>query len=171
MKVFLIAAISADGFIAKTSDQLADWTSSEDKKLFTRLTKEAGYMVMGSRTFATIGRALPDRKTIIYSNHPETIIGGDDDAIEITQESPAELVKRLAAAGIPGLAICGGAQIYSLFAEAGVIDEVYLTIEPILFGSGVPLFGKDLDIALELIETNQLNEHAILLHYRVLPKQ
>jgi dihydrofolate reductase len=61
MKVFVIAALSADGFIAQAEDHVADWTGTEDKKLFVQLTKEAGIMVMGSKTLATIGRALPGR--------------------------------------------------------------------------------------------------------------
>lgn len=167
MKVFLIAAVTADGFIARTNDQLSDWTSSEDKKLFVRLTKEAGVMVMGSRTFATIGRALPERKTIVYTAHPEAITGLDDPAIETTREDPKDLVTRLAAEGVNGLAICGGSQIYSLFAAAGVLEEVYLTVEPVFFGTGVTLFGEQLDLQLELIESQNLNDNVLLLHYRV----
>jgi dihydrofolate reductase len=167
MKVFLIAAVTADGFIARTNDQLSDWTSSEDKKVFVRLTKEAGVMVMGSRTFATIGRALPERKTIVYTSHPEAVAGLDDPAIQTTQEDPKALVDRLAAEGANGLAICGGAQIYSLFAAAGVLDEVYLTVEPVFFGTGITLFSEQLDIRLELIESQKLNDNVILLHYRV----
>ena len=167
MKVFLIAAVTADGFIARTSDHAADWTSSEDKKLFARLTKEAGYMVMGSRTYNTIGRALPERQTIIYTSRPEALNGLDDPAIQTTQEEPSHLIERLATEGATGLAVCGGAQIYSLFAQAGVIDEVYLTIEPVLFGTGVPLFGQELALQLELIDSQNLNDNAVLLHYRV----
>lgn len=167
MKVSLIAAVTADGFIARTNDQPADWTSKEDKKLFVRLTKEAGYMVMGSRTYKTIGRALPERQTIVYTSHPEQLSGLDDPAIQTTQEEPKELVARLQAAGARGLAICGGAQIYNLFAQAGVLDEVYLTIEPVFFGAGVPLFSQELDMRLEMIDRQNLTDNVLLLHYRV----
>jgi dihydrofolate reductase len=51
MKVFLIAAVTADGFIGRDASHLADWTSPEDKKLFRKLTTEAGVVVMGSKTF------------------------------------------------------------------------------------------------------------------------
>lgn len=167
MKVFLIAAVTADGFIARTNDQPADWTSKEDKKVFVRLTKEAGHMVMGSRTFKTIGRALPERQTIVYTAHPEGFSGLDDPAIQITDEDPTELVARLKAEGANGLAICGGAQIYSLFAQAGVLDEVYLTVEPVFFGTGVPLFSQELEVRLELMESQNLSDDVLLLHYRV----
>lgn len=162
MKVFAIASVTADGFIGKTADHLADWTSPEDKKLFVRLTKQAGIMVMGSRTFATIGRALPERRTIVYTSKPELI---NVEGVETTNEAPADLIDRLRKEGAEGIAICGGSLIYSMFVDAGLVDELYLTVEPIIFGKGIPLFNGELDIKLSLIETSKLNEHTVLLHY------
>jgi dihydrofolate reductase len=164
MKVFLVAAITADGFIGRNAGHLADWTSREDKKLFVRLTKQAGTMVMGSKTFATIGRALPGRKTIVYTTRPDEF---SVDGVEATDESPVELVARLENDGVEALAVCGGASIYALFMDAGVVDELYLTIEPLLFGTGVPLFSSELDCKLSLLDLEKLNEHSILLHYAV----
>lgn len=166
MIVFLIASITADGFIAQDSGQSSlEWTSREDTQLFVRLTKEAGIMVMGSTTFATIGRALPGRKTIVYTSKPEKVAGIEN--VEATAEPPAELVRRIAAEGYDRLAVCGGAKVYREFMTAGVVDELYLTVEPIVFGDGVPLFDQAVTSGLSLIETKQLNDNTILLHYRV----
>lgn len=167
MKVFLIAAISTDGFIGQDSQHTADWTSKADKKLFVELTKQSGVMVMGSNTFKTIGRALPGRKTIIYSTKPKQFSNIED--VEATSMPPADLIKKLAADGYDSVAICGGAQIYGLFLKEKLITDIYLTVEPVLFGSGVPLsLGADLT-KLELVETKSLNQDSILLHYIVAP--
>nr|AIA18278.1 Dihydrofolate reductase [uncultured bacterium] len=163
MKTFIIAAITADGFIGRTSSHHADWTGKADKKLFVEKTKEAGVMVMGSRTFATIGRALPGRRTIVYTSKPETITV---DGVEATNEPPAQLISRLANEGASGVAICGGATIYSLFMEAGLVDELYLTVIPTVFGQGVPLFANPVEQHLELLENRDLGDGAILLHYK-----
>jgi dihydrofolate reductase len=177
MPTFIIAALTADGFIARTAHHLSDWTSREDKQLFVRLTKQAGVMVMGSATFATIGRALPGRRTIVYTRHPERIKAEGVEiaapGVETTSEPPAALVKRLAGEGVTGLAVCGGAQIYSLFMRAGAVDELYLTISPLLFGQGIRLFNSSLDVKLELLGQELLGQESpnpaeILLHYRVL---
>ncbi len=166
MNVFIIAAVTADGFIGRHKDHLADWTSPEDKKLFVELTKEAGTVVVGSRTFATIGRALPGRKIIVLSSKPApTVIEG----VEYTSESPLEIVARLAVAGEPTLGIIGGASVYHQFMAAGIVNEIYLTVEPKLFGQGVTLFNGELDTNLELIKSWPLNASAFVLHYRVLP--
>nr|AIA13155.1 RibD C-terminal domain protein [uncultured bacterium]AIA13342.1 RibD C-terminal domain protein [uncultured bacterium] len=164
MKTVLVAAITADGFIGRSADHLADWTGKSDKKLFVEVTRQAGTMVMGSRTFATIGRALPGRRTIVYTSRPGAITA---EGVETTAEAPADLVKRLQHEGTEGLAVVGGASIYGQFMAAGVVDEIYLTVAPLVFGSGVPLFGQTLDARLELLESTKLDDNTILLHYRV----
>lgn len=162
MNVFIIAALTADGFIAKDSHHLADWSSKEDKKLFIALTKQAGVMVMGSNQFGTINRSLPGRKTIVYSrktNQPQI------EDVEYTSENPVDLVKRLESEGYSEVAICGGAQIYDLFLNAGVVDELYLTYEPILFGTGMNLLTSDIQQKLDLKELRQLNDQVFMARY------
>lgn len=165
MKVFIIAAMSVDGFIGLSSDHMADWTSKEDKQLFVTLTKEARVMVMGSNTFRTLGRGLPGRKTVVYSKSMS--LEGVEGDVEVSELEPAELLKKLEEEGYSSVAICGGAQIYGLFLRAGVVTDLYLTIEPILFGAGIPL-AKDIEVTkLTLVESRLLNSQSILLHYAV----
>lgn len=161
MKVFIVAALSADGFISHDTDEMADWTSKEDKKLFVELTKRAGVLVMGGATYRTIGRPLPGRKNIVYTRRP---IDGD---VEVTQEAPQALVRRLAQEGYDELAVCGGRSIYEMFLAAGVVDELYLTIEPVLFGSGIKLCELAVDMPLKLLDSRLLNENSMLLHYEI----
>jgi dihydrofolate reductase len=165
MRVVLIAAISADGKIAEREGQRSlDWTSKEDLKFFVSKTKELGVVVMGRKTFDTIGKPLKDRRTIVMtrSQAAKPIIG-----VEYTSESPEVLVARLKNEGVESLAIAGGANIYSQFLAAGLITDMYLTIEPVLFGDGVPLasgFGR---ANLKLVSVSKLGEQAVLLHYQV----
>lgn len=164
MKVFIIAALTADGFIGRDSGHSADWTGGEDKKVFVRLTKEAGTIVMGSRTFATIGRALPGRRNIVYTSRPDQITA---EGVETTSEPAKDLIARLRKEGSKAVAICGGATIYDLFMREGLIDELYLTYVPIVFGKGVTLFSDGLDAKLDLQEQTKLDDGSVLLHYIV----
>lgn len=164
MNIILVAALSADGFIAKSSTHGADWTGSADKKIFVKLTKAMGTMIMGRTTFDTIGRVLPGRRTIVYTSRPETI---DVEGIDTTNDAPATLLHRLKAEGTPGVAICGGAQIYTQFMQTGLVQDLYLTYIPVLFGKGVTLFTESLDTRLTLIDTEPLSDGALLHHYRV----
>lgn len=163
MKVFLIAALSADGFIAKHEKHLAtDWTSAEDKKFFTERTKKAGVVVMGSTTYETFLKPLKDRLNVVYSR--DKVYEG----VETTQQGPQELINELEGRGYEEVAICGGATIYTLFAGAGLIQEMYLTVEPIVFGQGVSLFKKPIEQKLALQSLEKLNNQGtILLHYGV----
>jgi len=166
MKVFIIAAISADGYIGlDESHRATSWTTTADKKFFVRRTKEAGVVVMGRKTFDTFARPLKDRRLIIMSRDPAAVTV---EGVESTNETPAELVARLEKEGVAELAVCGGSSVYAQFMESGMVTEVYLTIMPKFFGEGVPLFNTPQDKNLELISSEVLDDqHSVLVHYKV----
>ncbi len=164
MKVFMIAAVSADGFIAEHDEHMADWTSPEDKRFFVSRTKEAGIVVMGGKTFRTIGRAMPGRRNIVYTSQPESISVPD---VETTSLSPGQLIAQLEQEGAQEVAICGGTAIYTMFMKSGLIDEMYLTVEPLTFGIGLTLFNEPIEARLTLLDSSKLNDNTLLLHYSV----
>lgn len=159
MKIFIIAAQTLDGFIAKNDHHLASWTSKEDKKFFVQRTKEAGVMIMGSKTFETIGKPMPGRLNIVYSREKQY------EGVEVTSLPPAELIKNLEARGYQEVAICGGAGIYTMFLKAKLVDTIYITIEPLLFGSGISMVNEPLEINLTLRSSNKLSDNVLLLEY------
>ncbi len=163
IKVFIIAAVSADGFIAKDNQHSPmNWTSRADKKRFVELTKKAGVIVMGSSTYKTIGTPLKDRINIVYSKNQNF------EGVEITQKNPIELIQDLETRGIKEVAICGGSQIYTMFMKAGVVDSIYLTVEPIIFGKGISLFNEDLKYYLKLQSAvTSESSGSVLLEYKV----
>src|SRR5258708_36358321 len=109
MNVFIIAAMTLDGFIAQDVTQIStSWTSQEDKKFFRDRTKQAGVIVMGAKTYQTIGRPLPDRLNIVYSKNPTPSITPAEN-LQVTSAAPADLIAELAAKGHTEIAICGGA--------------------------------------------------------------
>lgn len=174
MKVIIVAAMTADGYIGKTNDHLSTtWTNEDDKYLFTNLVKDAGNIVMGSRTFMTTAKkypsvflkSMPNRRLIVYTRDPETV--APYPKVEATQEDPAVLVKQLESEGVKTLAICGGTQIYTMFMKAGVVDEIYIDMQATLFGEGVPLFNESLDATITLCDIERLGDNNVLLHYCV----
>ena len=52
----------------------------------------------------------------------------------------------------------GGSQTNTLFLEAGLVDEIWLTIEPVIFGSGIDLFTHALDLKAKLVHYETLND-------------
>ena len=69
MKVILIMAMTVDGKIGKSHDHFPDWTGTEDKRLFAKISRQAGVVIMGSKTFDTIGKPLPQRKNVILTRN------------------------------------------------------------------------------------------------------
>ena len=162
IKTFIIAALTSDGFIARESDHSPmQWTSKEDKQRFVELTKRAGVVVMGASTYKTFPKPLKDRLNIVYSRSQQF------EGVETTTDEPAVLLKKLEERGYKEVAICGGSEIYSLFMEAGVVDRLYLTIEPVIFGKGISLFKRSIDQKLELVSSTQTEGGTIFVEYKV----
>lgn len=164
MKVTLLMAITLDGKIAQSSDHFPDWTGSADKKFFMERTKQAGCLVMGSTTYNTIGRPLPGRKNVIMTRSPRE---SEHENLIFTSDTPAEIIDGLTAEGFEEVMLCGGAQINTLWAQAGLIDEIILTVSPLVFGEGLGLFSGKVELSLALQELTTLDDNLICVRYKV----
>lgn len=111
----MIACISKDGGLGKAGDLL--WRFTEDQKFF-RETTMGGTILMGSKTFHSIGRALPGRENIVLSRGE--IIG---DGIKVFHD------RALLDAYLDSLVghkfIIGGASLYQMYLPAA--ETIYLT--------------------------------------------
>lgn len=169
LDVFLIAALSADGFLAQESQQSSlTWRSREDGRFFTQVTKQARALVMGATTFATMRRPLPERKHFVLTRAPEQFAHYDPVEVEALTATPAEVVARAERAGFTQLAVCGGSSVYRQFVETGLVNRAYLTVEPIWFGQGVSLFDRPLLQRLELLNVIELSVKTKVFEYKIL---
>lgn len=142
--VFTLAVVtSADGFIARTPDEPPQaWASAEEQALFFADVEAADWAVMGRRTHAAADR--PDRRRIVFS-----AAGGAGEWrrpaqlwIDPARLGPGDLAARVA--GVRPLRaglILGGTRVHDWFLAQGAIDRVHLTVEPLRFGAGLPLFS------------------------------
>lgn len=165
MHTILLAAVTANGFIARSTNELANWTSKEDKKLFVEETKKAGVMLMGRTTFATIGKALPGRLIVVLTEKPNevTTVPG---SVETASGDLKTILDGLEKRGFTSVVIAGGSNVYSQFLNAGLVDEILLTVESQLFTSGIPL-AQNLtrEIPLELKSVEKLGATSVLFRY------
>lgn len=163
-KIFLIGALSSDGFIAKNAEHSPmNWTSKEDKHRFVELTKHARVVIMGANTYRTFPKPLKDRLNVVYSRSLQPTEG-----VEVTSDEPSVLIDSLVKRGYTEIAICGGAEIYTMFMKSGLVNYLYLTIEPVIFGSGVSLFNKPVDVKLILESSTTTESGTIFNNYKVL---
>ena len=110
MSIKLICAISKNNVIG--NENKLPWNISEDLKRFKELTSN-NWIVMGRKTFDSIGRPLPNRKNIVLSKNKNLKI----DSVEVfnTPEDVIESYKNNS--DQKDLFIIGGTYIYELFLE------------------------------------------------------
>ena len=165
MHITMMMAVTLDGKIAKTSNHFPNWTSPEDKKLFAKISKEAGVVIMGEKTFVTFPAPLKDRLNVVFSldENPKEISG-----VKWVKGDPEEVISELEAMGYKSAILGGGAFINGLFLEKNLIDEIIVTIEPKIFGEGLSLFKGDFDKDLKLESVEKINGDSVVLKYKVI---
>lgn len=122
MRVSLIAAVAANGVIGKDNDLI--WTLRDDMAFFKATTK-GRHVIMGRRNWESIPerfRPLPGRPNIVLSRDGGYVTEGAHCCMTLQDALDVARV-----AGEDEAFIIGGAQIYRLALEAGVVDTMYLT--------------------------------------------
>lgn len=172
MQIVLIAAQSADGFIARHETPGSGFASPADQSHFREALKAFDACVMGSVTYvvdrqAILSRLTPGRLRLVLTRDPAKFAGDvSPGRLEFTSESPKAMVDRLRTLGHKRCALLGGAQVHSLFLDAGLVDELWLTVEPLLFGSGVPLLHTPTNFRMRLASHARLDgSDTLLLKY------
>lgn len=169
MKMILYMGISVNGYIAK-SDGNSEFTSEEDLRGFFENSKKAGNIIMGANTYHEALRQgyfpFPGALNIVMTKRRENSSFGEK--VIFTDKTPEEVIAVLSEKGFTNAFLAGGGLINSAFMKQGLIDEIYLDVEPLIFSKGIPIFApSDFEYALELLEINKLNKDTVQLHYRV----
>jgi len=139
----LLVVATEDGFIARHPGHGPwDWASAEEQALFLAAVDRADWGVMGRGTHEAALK--PHRRRIVFSRS----------APEPEWRTPNHLwldPARLSAAELPGLVaarhpmtqalVLGGTAVHDWFQAQGRLDRVVLTVEPIRFGTGLPIFS------------------------------
>ncbi len=166
MKVTLLMALTVDGKTARHTGEFIDWSGQADKKLFVQMTRKAGVLIMGSRTYDTIGHPLPGRKNIVLTRNKNRC--STDRDLVFTDQKPADLLAALEADGYRQVILTGGSTINTLFARENLIDELVLTLTPKVFGTGIGLFSDELDLSLRIRSVSQMEDKRVVLKYQVI---
>lgn len=162
MKIILMDVMSLDGKITKwDGTDAAEWASPEDGVLFRQAIAKSDVLIMGGATYRAIRPAAQkERLRLVLTRSPDAYM---QDAVagqlEFTSEAPREAVARLAAAGYQRALLVCGSGLATTFIKENLVDELWVTIEPRLFGQGLPLvLSERLDIPLQLQEMHRMND-------------
>jgi dihydrofolate reductase len=152
-----IAAMSLNRVIG--AGNKIPWHLPEDFKWFKKMTT-GHIIVMGRKTFESIGRPLPDRTTVVLTRSKVPVAGVKtiSDIAEI-ESLPAEYPDRQ-------VFICGGAQVYEK--ALPLCSDLYLTMvkRTVDGDTFFPAFEERFTLVAEIRDCPEFK----ILHYRRRPE-
>jgi len=181
MRTVYYTATSIDGFIADPENSL-DWLFQFEKvegldAELTRFTSRVGAAAMGSTTYRWVvdhDKLLdhPEKwsfqmPTWVFSSRTQPKVAGADVRFVRwdVEQVHGEMVK---AAGGKDVWLAGGGELVGQFHDAGLLDEIIVTLAPVMLGSGAPLLPRKIAVpALQLREVETLGNVFVKLTYDV----
>lgn len=171
-KLSLFIAVSLDGYIAKPNDDLnfLKLVEKEGEDYgYTKFTDTIDTLIIGRRTYDYV---LKEVGASFYDNGHRDIY-----VITRTERPPvgrtifytgdlAELVKQLKARNGKNIYCDGGAEVIHELLKQDLIDELIISVIPILLGNGTRLFkdGRP-EQQLELVNVKSFDTGLAQLHY------
>lgn len=150
-KCSVFIATSLDGYIAR-SDGSIDWLNEANRSVppgedcgYGTFMADVDALVMGRNTFEQVlgfgTWPYGSMPVVVLSRQGFTLPPGLPPSVSVSNQTPFALVTCLAEQGVRKIYVDGGLTIQS-FLAAGLIDDITLTVIPVLLGSGKPLFGS-----------------------------
>lgn len=163
MSTHYFTASSLDGFIA-TDEHSLDWLLRQDidfegPMAYPQFEKTIGALAMGASTYEWVlaneeGRWGYSQPTWVFTHRELPIPPGAD--VKLTRDSVARVHEAMtAAAGEKDLWVVGGGDLAGQFADAGLLDEVWVQFAPVTLGGGAPLLPRTLDLELLDVARNR----------------
>ena len=162
IKITLVMAVTADGFIARDSNDFVSWSSPADKKFFRKISTEAGVVIMGRNTFETFKEPLKGRLNVVMSSK---ITKSEHENTLFYSGSPGGLLKLLEEKGFKRAVLAGGSYTNYTFLKEKLIDSIVLTISPLMFGHGLSLFNGPFDAELKIDDFGKLDDETLIVKY------
>jgi dihydrofolate reductase len=169
MKIIIYLAASANGLISNNRN-VPDWLSPEYGEGFMAISQRTQAVIMGKTTYNILAPdylPLKEEGSLVVLTHDTNATSAQSNVL-FTSDSPEQIIAQLAAKGHTEAVIIGGTQTVTAFFEAGLVNEIILVVEPVLFGSGLPLMKEvEPEYQLALLEVKKLNDNTVHLHYEV----
>jgi len=163
----LYIAASLDGYIAAESHNL-DWlfeVDGEDDNGFSKFYDTVDTILIGRTTYDWIMRyengGFPyiGKECYIFSR----TIKGENEYVKFTDEDAAPFIQDLKSKEGRNIWIVGGGELLHTFLKENLVDELMISIAPVLLGRGILLFmDNDFRTRLVLTEMNRYNQFAEL---------
>jgi dihydrofolate reductase len=181
-KVTLGLANSLDNYIAR-KDGGYDWLHWNDEvaEISAKFMKTIDTLLIGRKTYEVMLAAgqtsYPGAKNFVFTRSKKKVaeltraLGArkkPDKNVQVVSGDAGPFVKKLKQQKGKGIVVFGGGELAKTLFEADLIDEIVLNIQPVLLGSGIPLFHEmSKQIDLKLLNCRPLKDGGVAVTYRV----
>lgn len=142
-KVILGVAVSLDGFIEGPNGEY-DWCFTDQDYGLSNFFKRIDAILMGRKSYEVAQSAAASGPnpwegivTYVFSNTLKEVEGKNT---HLASGSVAEVMKKIRQKPGKDMWLFGGAALTTTFINERLLDEIWLSVHPILLGSGKPLF-------------------------------
>lgn len=172
-KLSIFIATSVDGYIAKPNDDLSFLKLVEKEGEdygYTQFTETIDTLIIGRKTYDYVVKEIGsshydngDREVYIITRNPRPKVG----RTTFYTGNPGDLVRELKSEEGKNIYCDGGAEVINELLTQDLIDEMIISIVPVIVGNGTRLFkdGRP-EMSLELVRTETFDTGLTQLHYR-----
>jgi len=161
-------ATTLDGFIAGPRGEY-DWIARDSGIDFVALYSRFDAGIMGRRTYE-VARTRPGllsgmrMKIVVVST---TLDPARHSGVTIVSRDIPEAVAALKAEPGKDIWLFGGGVLFRSLLDVGLVDEVSISVFPVMLGAGVPLLPEGARAQLKLNESKALPSGVLMLSYAV----
>lgn len=171
--VSIFIATSLDGYIAKPNDDLSFLKMVEkpgEDYGYAIFTATVDTLILGRKTYDWVVREIGtshydngERQVYVITRTARPAVG----KTQFYTGNPADLVRELKAQNGKNIYCDGGAEVINELLKHDLIDELIVSVIPVLLGQGTRLFkdGRP-EQAIELVNTKAFDTGLVQLHYR-----
>ncbi|HIK09976.1 MAG TPA: dihydrofolate reductase [Oscillatoriaceae cyanobacterium M33_DOE_052] len=171
-KVCLFIAASLDGYIARKNGDI-DWLFTDQDYGTSDFMAGIDTVVMGRKTYEQVlgfGEYPYQGKAGFVVS--QTRAGETDDNVEFIGGDLKEFINQLRHQPGQDIWLVGGGEIIYHFLRWGLVDELILSVHPIILGDGIPLIYRDSELAtvLELKNIITYDSGLVQMYYSIVSK-
>lgn len=172
METVGIAVMALDGCLTRHDEEGTAFASEADQCFFRETLRTFDCAIMGGAGYRAardriLSELAPKLLRIVLTRTPKLYVAdARPDVLEFRSDDPAEVIRDLAERRYVRCAVIGGARLLSACLRYRLLDELWITLEPVLFGEGRRLIQGAVEFHLELLSTELLGPSTPLLRYR-----
>jgi dihydrofolate reductase len=185
-KLLLLAQISLDGYVADKNRSFDHFIGGEENLSFVcGITDNADAALLGRISYELLDSGWPSaaekpgatENEIRYSNWynsvPKYVVsgsttkGGSANSVFINQNIPAAIQQIKETEG-KDILLFGSPSLAQYMLHNKLLDGCWIILHPVLFGDGIPLFGKmPIPLSFRLVQTETLSTGVLVLRYDI----